>query len=151
MKLSQGFAPVACTDAKILILGSIPGVASLDANQYYAFARNAFWRIMGELYDAGPELSYPSRLQILTSNHVALWDVIDVCHRPGSLDSAIAADGLISNDFNGFFAQHPQISQVFFNGQNAAILFKKNVLPGLNGDYKCYAGKLQAWSIIKPV
>lgn len=141
----------------------MPGVASLDANQYYAFTRNAFWRIMGELYQAGPELDYHARLQILSSNRIALWDVIQSCHRAGSLDSAIADDGMITNDFNRFFAQHPQIRQVYFNGQKAANLFKKRVLPGLQGDFKCitlpstspahaaksYAAKLEAWSVIK--
>ena len=163
MRLSQGFAPVAHADARILILGSMPSVASLDANQYYAFARNAFWRIMGDLYHAGPELNYHLRLQILTSNQIALWDVIQACRRAGSLDSAIADDGLISNDFNGFFERHPHVRQVYFNGQKAAKLFKKRVLPGLPGAFECvtlpstspahaassYADKLAAWSVIR--
>lgn len=163
MKMSQGFAPLAQPDARSLILGSMPGVASLEANQYYAFPRNAFWKIMGELFNAGPELSYLSRLQILAANHIALWDVIQACHRPGSLDSDIAADGMITNDFNVFFEQHPLIRQVFFNGQKAARLFEKKVMPDLEGHYKCltlpstspanaassYAKKLAAWSVIR--
>jgi len=163
MNLSQGFAPSARPDARSLILGSMPGVASLDADQYYAFPRNVFWRIMGELFNAEPELGYSSRLQILCSNHIALWDVVQTCHRPGSLDSNIAADGMIINDFNGFFVHHPQIKRVFFNGQKAASLFKKMVLPDLKGNFECltlpstspanaatgYARKLEAWSVIK--
>ncbi len=163
MQLSQGFAPLAGPDARTLILGSMPGVASLDANQYYAFPRNAFWKIMGELFNAGPELSYASRLQILGSNQIALWDVIHTCHRPGSLDSNITADGMITNDFNGFFEQHPDIRQVYFNGQKATRLFEKRVLPNLEGNFEyqtlpstspanaasSYAKKLEAWSVIK--
>ena len=163
MKLSQGFAPVAPPDARILILGSMPGVASLEAVEYYAFKRNAFWKIMGDLFAAGPELDYQARLQKLGTHHIALWDVIGTCHRPGSLDSAISEDGMTTNDFAGFFTQHPHIKQVYFNGQKAATLFKKKVTPNLNTQYeyhtlpstspahaaKTYAAKLKAWSVIK--
>ena len=154
---------MACPNAHILILGSMPGVASLNADRYYAFPRNAFWKIMGELFDAGPDLNYPERLQILGSNHIALWDVIHSCHRPGSLDSNIAADGMITNNFNGFFVQHPQIQRIYFNGQKAASLFRKMVLPSLKSNFEymtlpstspanaasSYVKKLQAWSVIK--
>ncbi|NOR18668.1 MAG: DNA-deoxyinosine glycosylase [Xanthomonadales bacterium] len=163
MKLSQSFAPVARPDARILILGSMPGVASLDAVQYYAFPRNAFWRIMGELFAAGPELDYPLRLERLKENQIALWDVIGTCHRPGSLDSAISNDGMITNDFNQFFIQHKEIRQVFFNGQKAADLFRKKVMPDIIGNFnytalpstspanaaKTYAAKLAAWAVIR--
>ena len=165
MKLSQGFVPVARPDARMLILGSMPGVASLEAIQYYAFRRNVFWKIMGDLFDAGPELEYPDRLQKLTSNHIALWDVIANCHRPGSLDSAISEDGLVTNDFNSFFRQHPHVTHVYFNGQKAAGLFKKKVLPDLERHFeylalpstspahaaKNYAAKLRAWSVVGAV
>ena len=163
MKLSQGFAPAAHPDARILILGSMPGVASLEAAQYYAFPRNAFWKIMGNLFTASPELDYPTRLQKLADNHIALWDVIEACHRPGSLDSAISEDGMATNDFQNFFEQHPLITHVYFNGQKAASLYKKKVLPSLTGHYeynvlpstspahaaKSYAAKLEAWSAIR--
>ncbi len=117
---------------------------------------------MGDLFAAGLSLDYQSRLQILKDNHIALWDVIDTCHRPGSLDSAISSDGMVWNDFDRFFDQHPQVTHVYFNGQKAAGLFKKKVMPNLPGDYryevlpstspayaaKSYAAKLEAWSVI---
>jgi len=163
MKLSQGFAPLACADARALILGSMPGVASLDAHQYYAFTRNAFWRIMGDLFNADPELDYHTRVRVLTSNRIAVWDVVQACRRSGSLDSAIMTDGMIVNDFNKFFEQHPHVKQVYFNGQKAANLFKKTVLPDLQGEFeyltlpstspahaaRSYAAKLEAWAVIK--
>lgn len=164
MKISQGFAPVARPDARILILGSMPGVASLEAAQYYAFPRNVFWKIMGDLFGAGPQLDYPSRLLLLNENQIALWDVIQACVRPGSLDSAIRNEGMETNDFEGFFKKHPHISQVYFNGQMASGLFKKRVAPCLASrlEYhvlpstspanagKSYAEKLEAWSVLKP-
>lgn len=163
MKLLQGFAPVAHAGARKLILGSMPGVASLETVQYYAFQRNVFWKIMGDLFTAGPELDYPLRLQVLGKNHIALWDVIETCRRPGSLDSAIAEDDLVINDFNRFFDQYPRINEVYFNGQKAAELFKKKVSPGIEQhcEYitlpstspayaaRSYADKLEAWSVIK--
>lgn len=163
MKLSQGFDPVARSDARVLILGSMPGVASLEATRYYAFPRNVFWKIMGELFGAGPQLDYLSRLHKLNENQIALWDVIATCHRPGSLDSAISNDGLATNDFDGFFKKHPHISHVCFNGQTAARLFKKKVAPALSGQYEylvlpstspanaamSYQAKLEAWSVLK--
>jgi TDG/mug DNA glycosylase family protein len=163
MKLSQGFAPVAAPDARLLILGSMPGIASLEAAEYYAFPRNVFWKIMGDLFAADPLLDYQSRLQTLTANHIALWDVIQACQRPGSLDSAISEEGMATNDFNDFLKQFPQITHIYFNGQKAAGLFEKKVKPTLTGHYQYhalpstspayaamnYAGKLEAWSVIR--
>lgn len=163
MKLSQGFAPVARADARVLILGSMPGVASLQAGQYYAFPRNAFWKIMGDLYAAGPDMDYAARLDILVSNQIALWDVIAACHRPGSLDSAISRQGMQTNDFKKFFETHAKIKKVYFNGGKASDLFRKKVLPGLVPGPECitlpstspahasmdYAAKLEAWAVIK--
>ena len=163
MKLSQGFAPVSHPDARLLILGSMPGVASLEAAEYYAFTRNTFWKIMGELFGAHPDTDYATRLQTLVDQQIALWDVIGRCHRPGSLDSAIATDGMMTNDFEGFFARHPYITHVCFNGQTAARLFKQKVQPLLNREFvyhtlpstspahaaRSYAAKLEAWSAVK--
>jgi hypoxanthine-DNA glycosylase len=163
MEILTGFAAAAEPDARLLILGSMPGVASLEATQYYAHPRNVFWKIMGDLFAAGPEIDYAARLQRLAENHVALWDVVKSCRRPGSLDSAISADGLVINDFGGFFSQHPRIERVYFNGQKAAGLFMKRVAPLLHGKYEFttlpstspayaamnYADKLKAWSVIQ--
>ena len=80
----SSFAPVAGPDARILILGSIPGRESLRRQQYYAHPRNAFWPIMAELFGAGPDLPYRQRLALLVANRLALWDVIEVCSRPSS-------------------------------------------------------------------
>ena len=89
---------------------------------------------MGELFGAAPQLDYTVRLQKLKENHIALWDVVHSCQRPGSLDSAISEAGMETNDFSGFFDTHPHVSHVVFNGQKAASLFKKKVAPALSVD-----------------
>lgn len=121
------FAPVFRADARVLILGSMPGEASLAAAQYYAHPRNAFWTIMGALFDAGPELPYDERLARLNAAGVALWDVIARCTRSGSLDSAIARSSVEPNDFTNLFAVCPRISHVFFNGATAETAFRRHV------------------------
>ncbi len=131
MSLIRSFPPVADTSARILILGSMPGEESLRVGQYYAHPRNAFWKLMGELFDAGAELPYARRTQQLKKSGIALWDVMDSCLRKGSLDSAIAADSITANDFQSFFASHRNITQVFFNGTKAEHSFRKHVLPTL--------------------
>ena len=103
--LLQGLPPIENPDACALILGSMPGGASLRAGRYYAHPQNLFWRFMGELVDAGPELTYEVRMERLRAAGIALWDVIATCEREGSLDSAIRS--AVANDFGRFFATHP--------------------------------------------
>ena len=120
------FPPVANTNAATLILGSMPGKESLRQNQYYAHPQNAFWKIMGELVGAHPSLPYTQRLAILKSSGIALWDVLHTCKRQGSLDSDIKKEE--ANDFAAFFARHPHITRVYFNGTKAEQSFKRFVL-----------------------
>lgn len=125
------FEPVAEPNARVLILGSMPGKVSLAADQYYAHPRNAFWAIMGELIGAHPGLSYKERLDILRCSGIALWDVLGSCVRAGSLDSGIRTDSAAPNDFKSFFMMHPDITRVFFNGAKAEQCFMRYVLPSL--------------------
>ncbi|MBI2082428.1 MAG: DNA-deoxyinosine glycosylase [Deltaproteobacteria bacterium] len=128
----QSFPSVASPDAEVLILGSMPGERSLQEQQYYAHPYNAFWDIMGALFRASRHLEYEERLRILKENRVALWDVAFQCRRDGSLDSDIRS--VTPNDFQTFFASHPQIHSIFFNGHKAEDLFTKLVLKNL-GDF----------------
>ena len=111
----------------------MPGQASLRAGQYYAHERNAFWRIMGDLLGAGPDLPYAQRLERLTAAGIALWDVIAACERYGSLDSDIVNSSVCANDFSAFFEAHRSIRRVFFNGGAAETTFRRHVLPQLSG------------------
>lgn len=117
----ESFPPIAAPGARILILGSMPGAASLEAGQYYAHPRNAFWPIMGALFGAGSELSYTERVAALAARGVAVWDVLQLCERQGSLDTDIR--GEVPNDFAGFFAAHPHIRCIGLNGGKAAEVF----------------------------
>ncbi len=127
----QGFPPIADAHARMLILGSLPGQMSLQRQQYYALPHNAFWKIMGRLFDAGPELPYAERSQRLIRSGVALWDVCAAAQRPGSLDAAIVHASVVPNDFAAFLASHPGIGLICFNGGKAAELYRRLVLPGL--------------------
>lgn len=124
---SAGFPPIASTDARILILGSLPGQRSLEAAQYYAHRQNAFWRIMGELFDV--EGDYESRCRQLMTHRIAVWDVLASSVRPGSMDADIQLDTAQANDFAGFLSAHGQIRRICFNGRKAEALFTRFVIP----------------------
>ena len=124
----EGFPPIAGPAPRVLVLGSMPSVASLDRQQYYGKPQNAFWRIMGELFGAGPELDYAKRCARLAAAGVAVWDVLASCVRPGSLDSAIEMRSAATNDIAGLLAAHPQISHVFFNGRKSEQIFRSRLL-----------------------
>lgn len=125
--LLTGFPPVVGTTPRLLILGSMPSVASLAAAEYYGHPRNAFWPIMGELFGAGPELPYAQRTQRLAAAGVALWDVLRHCRRHGSLDSAIERDRQTANAVPELLARHPSLDAIALNGGRAATLFRRHL------------------------
>jgi double-stranded uracil-DNA glycosylase len=123
------FPPIARRDAKVLILGSLPGRRSLEMRQYYAHPQNAFWKLMAAIFDAEPTSNYAARKRLLARNGIALWDVFATAERPGSLDSSIVHDTAEANDFRRFFRRHPHIRRVFFNGRKSEEVFRQRVLP----------------------
>jgi len=119
-----GFAPVVDTETRLLILGSLPGDASLKAAQYYAHPRNAFWPLIGGVLGEDLlTLRYEQRLDRLTARGVGLWDVIASAERSGSLDAAIRSPE--AADLRGLIGGLPRLRAVAFNGKLAAKLGRR--------------------------
>lgn len=129
--LLRGFPPIRDRSARVLVLGSMPGVRSLEQQQYYAHPRNAFWTIMGDVVGAGQELPYQQRVAVLRRRGVAVWDVLAACQRPGSLDSRIRPESIETNDFQRLFESCPHIERIAFNGRVAEQYYLRRVLPSL--------------------
>ncbi len=125
----QAFPPILPSSPHTLILGSMPGGKSLELNQYYAHPQNQFWRFMGDLYGAGPDLPYDDRLNILKHQGIAVWDVVHSCDREGSMDSAIKNPRV--NDFETLFKEYPSIQKVVFDSLTAENFYIRMVLPKL--------------------
>lgn len=133
----------------------MPSVLSLASGQYYGNPRNAFWRIMGELIGCAPDAPYEQRTAALERHGIAVWDVLRSCRRVGSLDSAIEPDSMVANDFGSFFAAHPRVERVYFNGAAAERNFTRLVtitvsdavrLPSTSpAQTMRYADKLATW------
>lgn len=128
MSRIEGLPPIAGAAATALILGSMPGVASLAAGRYYAHPRNAFWPIMRELLGVVEDASYARGVRAMRAARIALWDVIQACSRQGSLDARILPESVTVNDFPAFFRSHRRIERVYFNGGTAEMLFRRHVL-----------------------
>jgi len=127
----QGFAPIADRHATLLILGSMPGAASLAAKRYYAHPRNAFWPMLEAVWGIAATLDYTARTRAVRAAGIAIWDVLASCRRSSSLDADIETDTIVVNDFAGFFRRHPHIRLIAFNGATAQTLYRRHVLPTL--------------------
>ena len=163
---SEGFPAVATSESRVLVLGTLPGPESLRQRQYYAQPRNAFWRIIGELFGAGPDEPYARRLKRLKESRVALWDVCASAYREGALDAAIRPDSIVVNDFTRFLRAHPRVQLICFNGQTAEKLYRQRVMSGMPESMQgirrqvlpstspayaamSYANKLKRWEIVR--
>ncbi|MEO4054996.1 DNA-deoxyinosine glycosylase [Solibacillus sp. CAU 1738] len=151
--------PVVDEHTKVLVVGSMPGVQSLEKQQYYGNARNHFWPIISEITGQTIPDDYIKRLELLKAHGIGLWDTIQSCERQGSLDATIRNE--IPNDFAALFKKYPHIKAVFFNGSKAFDVFKKHIgfavlasrdfekmpstspIPGKN--IKSFEEKVEAW------
>jgi TDG/mug DNA glycosylase family protein len=112
----------------------MPGAASLQAGEYYAHPRNAFWMIAESLLGIAHKEPYSGRVRALEATGVAVWDVLRTCRRSGSLDSAIEPDSIVANDFRRFLQRNPGIGRIYFNGATARRLYARHVLATLPAD-----------------
>ena len=122
--MPKSFNYIADKNTETLIIGSMPGVASLDAGEYYAYPHNFFWRFVFEAFDENFNIpTYKQKTELLLRHHIGLWDAAQSCVRDGSLDSHIKE--VTPNDFKTLFVHYPNIKCLLFNGQKAFQLFKK--------------------------
>lgn len=161
MSIIEGLDPIINYNAKLLILGSMPGTESLRKNEYYANSRNQFWKVIYSIFDTEFETSYIARISFLKDRQIALWDVIKSCEREGSSDSKIS--NIHTNDLAALLTNYPKVRNLCFNGQKAFNVFKKEV--ELNTSFEVtmrvlpstspanarmsFEAKIREWAIIK--
>lgn len=153
----SSFPPFIDNQSEILILGSIPGVKSLEKQQYYAHPQNKFWKIIFELLNEKFTEDYSERLNIVKKHHIAIWDVIDSCERKGSLDSEIKNEE--ANQIGELLEQYPKVQAIFCNGgksyKNLQKILGKNyklpiyLLPSTSPLHTVsFEKKLEEWKVI---
>ncbi|PSJ39981.1 DNA-deoxyinosine glycosylase [Sphingomonas deserti] len=119
--MKRSFAPVVDARTRVLVLGSLPGEASLAAQRYYGNPRNQFWHLIGTVIDVDlVPLPYDQRLENLLSAGIGLWDTIGSAQRDGSLDTAIR--GHVANDLQTLANRLPALRAVAFNGGKSAAI-----------------------------
>lgn len=155
------FEPHINEQSRVLILGTMPGIKSLEENQYYAHPRNAFWKIMFQLFDAKFSNNYKDRKNLILKNHLALWDILKLCFRKGSLDTHIKNEE--ANEIHQLLEKYPNIHSIIFNGKSAEKFYKKYFqykstvkyyqLPSTSpaNATKSFDEKLAQWNMIREV
>jgi hypoxanthine-DNA glycosylase len=126
------FPPIIGANPKVLVLGTMPSVASLRAREYYGNPLNAFWKIMSAIKGVDCPTDYEVKKQILKDMHITLWDVCHTCFRPGSADSDIRDEE--PNDIKELLKANPSIEAIIFNGKTAEKLFRRHlkIIDGIN-------------------
>ena len=158
----RSFPPVVDNNTRLLVLGSLPGEASLAAQRYYAHPRNLFWRLMGLVIGEDLErLDYDARLAMLLRHRVGLWDVVAEAAREGSLDAAIR--DAAENDLLALVKSLPNLRAVAFNGATSAKVGMRQLesvadrltLVRLPSSSPAYADrwdiKVEAWTALRPL
>ena len=158
MNRISSFPPIISKDSKILILGSVPGIKSLEMQEYYAHPQNKFWKILFEIFREDFSTDYSEKLNFLKKYHIAVWDVIDSCERKGSLDTEIKNEN--HHNILQLLEDFPNIKVIYCNGQKSFKTLGQIlpqdfeipifVLPSTSPAYTIpYEKKLEDWSILK--
>ena len=162
----RSFPPLCGPAARVLILGSMPGAASLLAVEYYAHPRNAFWNIAAALFGIDRRQPYAARVEALQHAGIAVWDVLATCRRRTSLDADIEPASIIVNDLGDFLRRNDGIRHIYFNGDTARRLYERHVLATLSAPQqqiprltlpssspahaaRTLQQKVEAWSVIR--
>lgn len=159
-EIIRSFDPIAGARSRILVLGTMPGVMSLQKQQYYGHPRNAFWPVMASLCGTELPQRYEERRTMLLEAGIALWDVCRQCEREGSLDSRICNEE--PNEIPALLRRFPDIRAIAFNGKGAEKLFRRYfgtyvdtyetlVLPSTSPAYTLtFERKLEGWQRLLP-
>ena len=136
MNNCKSFRPSIDKNSEILILGSMPGIKSLEKQEYYAHPQNRFWKVMAYICNEKslPDFDYQKKLEVLLKNKIALWDTIKTCKREGSLDSDIKNE--IPNEIRSLLKKYPEIKKICLNGNKSYSAFRK-YFPDLHEKYVC--------------
>ena len=118
------FPPVIDQNCRVLVLGSMPSVVSLERHQYYGHKQNYFWPMMFSLLEEPETDDFEAKKAMLLRHRIALWDVLASCEREGSLDSHIIDE--TPNDIRALLARYPSIQYILFNGGKAHQSFQKH-------------------------
>lgn len=121
--MPHSFEPIIDKNAKMIILGSLPGAISLDKQEYYANPRNQFWEIVFSVFEQPIPRDYGEKCKFLLEHEIALWDLVEFADREGSLDSAIKNE--TPNNLEKLLCDYPNIELLIFNGTKAEQMFKK--------------------------
>lgn len=161
--VKSSLKPIINSSSRILILGSMPGDISLEKGEYYANPRNHFWRILFEIFSVEESMDYDKNIELILSNKLALWDVIEICEREGALDSNIRNAKI--NDIDGLLKEFLSIDTIILNGGEAyrrlTKTYKKNLNPSIRivkfpstspvpgKNVLNYEEKVKVWSSLK--
>jgi hypoxanthine-DNA glycosylase len=157
----HSIAPLINTDARVLILGSMPGKVSLARGQYYAHPQNKFWYLIYSVFGRSPDTDYKKKISFLKSRKIALWDVIKECERSGSSDAEITDP--MMNEVYTLLNENPNIKYIVFNGHKSEQLFKKYIKSSFEREISFFRlpssspanasisldKKLEAWRLIR--